>query len=129
MIGDLLAELDAMGKSEVRPFPYEDCRSLQREDPRYAALIPDLDSYFSELAGYRSWGRRILAWPESKVEDVRRRLEMPFGERFAAYRDLQASSAEVSELRKALETAERTRTLLLALLDQVQSERATETKE
>jgi hypothetical protein len=128
MIGDLLAELDVLGKTEVRPFPYEACRSAQRDDPRYAALIPDLDSYFSELAGYRSWGRRILTWPEEKVESVRRRLEMSFGERFPAYRDLQTSSADRNELRKALETAERTRTLLLALLHQLQSERATATK-
>jgi hypothetical protein len=128
MIVDLLAELDALGKSGMRPFPHEACRSVLRDEPRYAALIPDLDSYFSELAGYRSWGRRIVTWPEKKVESVRRRLETPFRERFPAYRDLQVSSADRNELREALETAERTRTLLLALLCQLQSERATATK-
>ena len=124
MIGDLPAELDALGKSEVRPFPYEACRSVQRDDPRYAELIPDLDNYFSELAGYRSWGRRILTWPEEKIDDVRRRLQVSFGERLPAYRDLPTLSADRSALGKALETAERTRTLLLALLDELQAERA-----
>jgi hypothetical protein len=126
MIDNLLAQLEALGESEMRPFPYEACRAVQRADARYATLIPDLDSYFSELAGYRSWGRRILSWPEEKVQDVRRRLEMSFGERFPAYRDLQRSAG--SELLKALETAERTRAVLLALLDQPRSERAMATK-
>jgi uncharacterized protein YjiS (DUF1127 family) len=119
MIGDVVAELDALGNSEVRPFPYEACRLVQRDAPQCAALIPDLDAYFSELAGYRSWGRRILSWSEEKVVDVRQRLDMSFGERFPAYRDLQISSPDRSELWKALDTAERTRILLLALLDQL----------
>lgn len=123
MIDDLIAELDILSESDVRPFPYEACRLLQRDDRRYATLIPDLDSYFSELAGYRSWGRRILGWPDEKIEHVRRWLERSFNERFPVYRHMQVSSADRSVLREALEIAERTRTVLLRLLDEIQAER------
>lgn len=124
MISDLLAQLGTLEKSDVRPFPYEACRAVQRRDDRYEGLIPDLDSYFSELAGYRSWGRRILTWADEKIETTRRRIEIPFGERFPGYRELQTLPEESNDLRKALDIAERTRTVLLQLLNELQSERA-----
>ena len=51
---ELFANLSKLIASDVGPFPYADCRKLQGDD-KYPALIPDLDTYLSEMAGYRSW--------------------------------------------------------------------------
>jgi len=123
MTDELLLELAALRESYTRPFPYDECRTAQRDDARYAALIPDLDSYFSELAGYLSWGKCILTWSDAKVETVLRRLEASFGERFPVYRELRTTLTDRSELRTALDIAERTRTVLLTVLRQVKMDR------
>jgi len=119
MIDHWLAKLDALARADAGPFPYEACRAAQRDHVQFATLVPDLDAYLSELAGYRSWGKRILAWPDEKVEAVRRRLDESFYDRYPTYRDLQTASADRIALHEALERAERTRTILIQLIEQL----------
>jgi hypothetical protein len=59
------ANLRRVFTEELRtPFPYEDCRRVMEEaGMKGASLIPDLDLYLSDLAGYASWGKKILDWP------------------------------------------------------------------
>ena len=87
----LLAEFagQLFEKDKAQPFPYADCR-------RAAALafiplkhlIPDLDLYFSDLAGYCSWGVRILSWSPEKVSTVRKHISKSFFEKHPQYRCL-----------------------------------------
>jgi hypothetical protein len=123
MTADTFSKLAELSTGDVRPFPYEACRSVSRDNPRYNSLIPDLDTYLSELAGYASWGTRIRSWPDEKIEGTRRRLASSFHERFPVYRDMELASADRSDLREVLAAAERTRKLLLVLLEQLQLER------
>ena len=72
---DLLHELETLTESDIRQFPYQGCRRLQAAVcERHDGLIPDLDSYLSEFAGYRSWGKRILQWSDARIETVEKRL-------------------------------------------------------
>jgi hypothetical protein len=117
-IDDLLSELDALHKSGYRPFPYDGCRRLRAAvSGRHDGLTPDLDMYLSEVAGYRSWGKKILEWPDEKVQSVERRLRVSFFDRYPAYAELQPilASAVAPDVSDALGSADRTRALLLEL--------------
>jgi hypothetical protein len=125
-IDDLLKELDALNESNLGPFPYEGCRRLKaalREG--HDALIPDLDAYLSEFAGYRSWGKRILQWPDEKIETIAKRLNQTFFDRFPAYAAVEPIlvSSEAADVNKALHHADRTRAVLGELLPAIRTAR------
>jgi hypothetical protein len=121
---ELLEELKTITESDVAPFPYEGCRKLQQFAPEISGeIIPDLDVYLSELAGYRSWGKRILGWPDEKIENVQRRLQQSFLDRYPAYARLEAQIAAADDVRRKLEIAEQTRSVLSKLLAKVRAER------
>ena len=125
-IKDLLDQLDALSESEARPFPYDGCRWLRvAARDRHEGLVPDLDSYLSEFAGYRSWGKKILEWSDEKIATVEKRLSRSFFERFPAYAELKPllGSSEASEVRRTLHNAEQTREALLQLLSAIRRER------
>ena len=123
----LLRELDALTKSSVGPFPYAGCRRLKAAvRTRHEALIPDLDSYLSELAGYRTWGKRILQWPDEKFKAVEARLQDSFFDRFPAYDKLKPvlASSDAADVDIALQNADRTRTIWAELLSAIRKDRA-----
>ncbi|MGH9753622.1 MAG: YxiJ family protein [Blastocatellia bacterium] len=73
-------ELRRIFKEELgEPFPYEDCRRVMEEaGMKDAALIPDLDLYHSDLAGYASWGKKILDWPRERILEAQAKLAKSF---------------------------------------------------
>ncbi len=120
---DLLSELDQLDRRDRGPFPYDDCRTVKAKDTEgvFAHLIPDLDVYFSEIAGYRSSGKRILGWSEEKLDEARRRLTRTFFERYPMYialRDLRRDDAP--DLYDRMHETERARVVLLRLIETLQ---------
>lgn len=128
-IDSLLGELAALDVADRGAFPYADCRKLQARSDRYRSIVPDLDAYLSELAGYRSWGKRILTWADGKIGDVQSRLGSSFFERYPTYaeRSSELKSADVPDLRRALDVAERTRLTLHDLLTELKGSRTSVT--
>jgi hypothetical protein len=120
-VEDLLAELEALTGSDARPFPYEGCRRLQvAVGEGRDTLAPDLDVYLSELAGYRTWGRKILEWTDDKIDAVEKRLHQSFFDRFPAHAELRPLlSTQASDVIDALQTADQTRDVLLRLLSAI----------
>ena len=121
-VDDALRELDALRKSDTGPFPYVGCRQLRAAvGGRHAGLIPDLDMYLSEIAGHRSWGTRILKWPDEKIQAVERRLHESFFDRFPAYAELEPILASLGtpDVARTLRNADRTRAVLLELLSAI----------
>ncbi len=53
-----------------------------------SALIPDLDLYLSDLAGYASWGKKILDWPKEKMMEAQAKLAKTFFELHPQYLSL-----------------------------------------
>lgn len=103
-------------------FPYADCRRLLREDERrYKDLIPDLDMYFSNIAGYCSWGGRISKWSKEKIRDVQERISKPFFQKHPQYKPLEPLITEIStpDLYARLVLLEKLRAELLELLSQL----------
>ena len=67
-------------------FPYDEVRKLLREHGTSSdELIPDLDLYFSTLAGYCSWGKRLLMWDDEKVQEARAYVALGFFDRHPEY--------------------------------------------
>jgi hypothetical protein len=122
----LLSEIKRIDAADGGAFPYEDCRKLQRISGADASLIPDLDAYLSEIAGYRSWGKRIAGWSDEEVDDVERRISSSFFDSFPVHRTLRdiIESDEVPRLRKAIARADETRVLLRDVLRELKLDRA-----
>jgi hypothetical protein len=59
-------QLEAQG-----PFPYADCRFLSQGNEQIMRdFIPDLDFWMSKIAGYASWGRRLMKRSTSELKQI-----------------------------------------------------------
>ena len=123
---ELLARLSALEAADTGPFPYDGCRRLRADrSPDTAELVPDLTMFLSDLAGCRSWGKRILRWPDDKIDSVAPRLSHSFFDRFPQYRVLteRLASGVAPDVSKALANADETREVLRQLLSAIRSAR------
>jgi hypothetical protein len=119
-INSFLEKLDALKTADAGAFPYDGCRQMQAADETtYATLIPDLDSYLSEITGYRSWGKRLTRWPDEKIDHVEHRLQQSFADRYPQY----AMAKFPNDVRNALDLADRTRAILGEILRRLRAER------
>ena len=115
---------DLLKKDMGNAFPYSDCRKASGlAGIRPGDLIPDLDLYFSELAGYCSWDGRILKWLPEKIATVKVRLSKTFFERYPQYRALQSviSEAETPDLMRDLALHEEMRNTLTTVLENLEA--------
>jgi len=111
-----IAEVAAL---DVDPFPYEGCRWLKCEfDDDLTELIPDLDLWFMGIAGYSSFAKRILSWPEEKVIQASGELSNSFFEEYPQYAWLERhiTEANTPDLYEALHLSERLRKMLTEIL-------------
>jgi uncharacterized protein YecE (DUF72 family) len=123
-VEDLLLELERLDRRDRGPFPYEGCRRAKAQDREgvFENLIPDLDLYFSDIAGYRSSGKRILRWSEEKLDEARQRLARTFFDRHPIYVSLQSLRREdAPDLFERMHETERARVVLLRLIEALQS--------
>ena len=110
-------------KSSESAFPYQKVRRLLQEAGISShSLVPDLDLYFSTLAGYCSWGKRLLTWDDEKVEKAKAYATVGFFDRHPEYNSL-VPFIDQSDLHKELDIYEEMRTVLLALLILLQHSR------
>jgi len=75
----------------------------------------DLDLYFSTLAGYCSWGKRLLTWDDEKVREAKAYATQGFFEKHPEYRSL-LPFIDQSDLNQELGIYEEMRTALFALV-------------
>lgn len=129
-LNSLADELGRLYKEDVRSFPYEDVRVLrQQARKRWLDLVPDLDLYFSTIAGYCTWGHRILDWPQDKVQEAHAFLRQTFFERHPEYLPLEAriNTDDTPALHADLVLHEKMRQTLLTLLDCLSKQHAAQT--
>ena len=118
-IRESISELSRLYGSIKHPFPYEDCRKLQRQDPsRYEGLVADLDLYFKDIAGYCTWGEGILEWSKPEIEKALRILSGSFFEKNPDYSALESliTKENTPHLYEKLNSHEGMRATLLRLL-------------
>lgn len=86
-IQEKLEILQSLYKTDLlNPFPYDDCRKLLADNSdEFEDLIPSLDLYFSDIAGYCSWGKRSLFWKDEKIKEIRHQLQDSFFQQFPQF--------------------------------------------
>ena len=101
------------------PFPYADCRKIIGQDhKKYEDLTADLNTYFSEVIGSSSWGRRLAEWPRDRMRGVKGALEKTFFERYPAYSPLapMITASDTPDLYAKLIYSEQLRVNLVKIL-------------
>ena len=80
------AQLEEIYASRLKgPFPYEDCRWLAAHENQPAEdLIPELDMYFSNVAGYSSSASRLGERSRNALRTARETLAKDFFETYPA---------------------------------------------
>ncbi len=102
------------------PFPYEGCRWLRGEfDGEFENLIPDLDMWLSDIAGFSSQGLRLLNLSEEKVSHARGIMSLSFFEKHPEYAWLERHIifSDAPDLYEKINLYERMRAMLVALFD------------
>ncbi|MCY7374458.1 MAG: hypothetical protein LH472_00595 [Pyrinomonadaceae bacterium] len=96
-IEEKLKILQELYKSDfLHPFPYDDCRKvLKQNDNQFEDLIPCLDVYLSDVAGFCSWGKRIADWSNEQVADAAIKLGKSFFDRFNKFSELKPQINDV----------------------------------
>jgi len=121
----------AFNEEMMRPFPYSGARKLRHDDGGiYEGLIPDLDLFASQIAGYCSWGKGILKWSEEKVDEAERTIGKSFFDKHPKYKPLEPLITEENtpDLHAWLTLQERIRSRLLELFALLRSDAASPTK-
>ncbi len=91
-IQEKLEILQSLYKTDLlNPFPYNDCRKLLAEmTDEFEDLIPCLDLYFSDIAGYCSWGKKSLFWSNDKIIETKCQLRESFFQHFPKFNALKS---------------------------------------
>jgi len=91
-IEEKLEILQELYKSDfLQPFPYADCRKiLSRSDNQFEDLIPCLDIYFSDVAGFCSHAKRISCWSFEENENAEKQMQKSFFVRFPKFSALKS---------------------------------------
>lgn len=104
------------------PFPYDGIRELLQEaGGGYTGFIPDLNLYFATIAGYCSWGNRLLKWDDEKVYRTSAALKRGFFDKHPEYKRLESMITQQDIVAK-LRAYEEIRRELLHLLERIQKE-------
>jgi hypothetical protein len=109
------------------PFPYEDCRLLQRKED-HQDLIPDLDAYFYNIASHCLGIKKVLNWPIARLEASRKELSQSFFDKHPQYERLKQDITDVytPNLYARLRVCERLRADLTHLISKLLSRQSLE---
>jgi hypothetical protein len=117
---ELAQNLERLYEREfIRKFPHQDCFKLQKLHPRIAhALVPDLDMYFSFIAGYASSATRLEQRPRTELRAALPKLKRSFYEECPRYKRLAKyiSGRDTPALFHDLEVSDRLRLGLATLI-------------
>lgn len=120
--------LGKLYKSEfLHPFPHQDCRKISSDEN----FVPSLDLYFSDIAGYCSWGIRIKKWDGEKIEIAKKQLQNSFFQRFVGFSELKLkiNEKQTPQLFNQMLIYDLMRLTLLDILSEIKTNRMTQPME
>jgi hypothetical protein len=92
---DLFETISRLYDEILHPFPYADCRKIQAQFKNAPdGLIPDLDVYFADLAGYCSRGNRIIRMSTQEFLNVKKVASQSFFEKHPEYECIRSFVSE-----------------------------------
>jgi hypothetical protein len=121
MNDELGQQVESLYQSRFRwPFPYRDCRLVARQcGVDTADLIPELDTFFAEIAGFSSSATKLSQRPVESLRRAQFWMSRDFFERhpsLAVCRD-HIDEEHTPDLWRQMRVAEELRCSLLRLLD------------
>jgi hypothetical protein len=120
LLRELFERITLLFQEACRPFPYAGCRKLYALVGEEAKnLIPDLDLYFSDLAGYCSRGSRIVKMSARETSHAKKTASKSFFEIHPKYNSLRVFITETGtpDLFRELDLYEQMRVALLQIFD------------
>lgn len=116
--------IEKLQQKDHYPFPSGDCRKLIPDEGHRRNFVTALDLYFTDIAGYASWGIRIAKWSNNDIEKAGTRLQKSFFEQYPEFCELESLVTETNtpELSRVLGAYESIRELLLKILSVVSSQ-------
>jgi hypothetical protein len=120
----LVRDLNPLYEKSRHPFAYADCRKLLHQGATYEGLAADLDLYLKDIAGYCTWGRRLLKWSKPEIEKALATLSRSFFEKNPEYKPLESQITEENtpDLYADLVLHEKMRQTLLSLFSLLRRE-------
>jgi hypothetical protein len=117
-------ELEDFYKSRLLGrFPYSDCYWIAQNAPiKSEGLIPELDWYFANIAGYCSSASRLGNRPKGELQKAKKSLALSFFETFPrlAHIERLITPNQTPKLLERIEHSEQARLALLELLDSLE---------
>jgi hypothetical protein len=114
-------ELEELYKSRLRGrFPYDDCFWLAKQAAiKSADLIPELDVYFADIAGFCSSASRLDKRPTEQLKWGKKALKLNFFESHSDLAHIQVfiTPDQTPKLYEEMKYTEQARLELLSLLD------------
>jgi hypothetical protein len=113
---------DKYQRDFVHPFPYQACYRIQRLKPRLTrGLVPDLDTFFSFIAGYSSSATHLRNRTKDELARAIPKLKRSFYEAYPRYESLEEFIArpENEALQHDLRVADQLRSALVVLMEQL----------
>jgi hypothetical protein len=101
-------------------FPYDDCYALQKVNPNLTAnIIPDLDEYFSFIAGYSSSATKLSVRSKDELRDAVPKLRRSFFDKHPEYRPMEEAIARSETLSRKMHVADELRRDLIAIMERL----------
>jgi len=117
------SRVESLFKTEfIGKFPYDDCYKLQKQNPFLTkSLIPDLDIYFSFIAGFSSSATRLTKRSLDELQKAIPRLKMSFFDMYPSYVALREliNPTNTKKLYRDLHIADALRSSLIELIESV----------
>ena len=116
---ELAYEIMQLYRKDRGPFPYAGCRFiLQGLEDEFDGLIPDLNLWSMDIAGFASQSYKIKNWPVEKLRMAQGLISLRFFDKHPEYRVLERSitSEETPDLYERLKLYEEMRRKLLELI-------------
>lgn len=114
-----LLELENITKKDTAPFPYDDTQKLRElTGSELEDLNPDLNTYFMDVTGLSSWGRKALTWPTEELDKIEKVMEKGFYDKHPEYKFLEEiiNRSALPGLKEQLEMCDHLRAEMLSVL-------------
>ena len=123
-LASLAAEVEKNYSSRfVGKFPYKDCYAIQKTYPKQAAsIIPDLDEYFSFIAGYSSTATNLGTRSKDELRNAVPRLRTSFFDKHPEYAAIKMAIAQSEALSRKMDIADELRQDLVVIMGRLTSE-------
>ncbi len=111
------------GSGFVGKFPYKDCYALQKMYPKQTAnIIPDLDEYFSFIAGYSSSATRLSSRSKDELRYAVPKLRRSFFDKHPEYAAIKVAIAQSETLSRRMDVVDELRRDLVVIMERLASE-------